>query len=246
MIPKHNTNNSTNLVHSSSSSSHNQHYSLLPTQPSSDSPIDSHEAESNSQDEESRTNLISSTDHQRSDMQRQDQDQETAPHSLHPQELYEQNGVQQTASKWKTWFRRNFIALMTVIIPLGIALATRHVDTLVSFTGAFAGLFIQYVIPFSLVYWARKDQRVATYLSSGSVNNNASPHIASYSSSSASASSSSSSISAKYNNSLSEADIAAMNPHTSPFSHVGWIYFVGIWSAVSFVLTVYNQIRKWT
>jgi hypothetical protein len=38
----------------------------------------------------------------------------------------------------------------------GLACATRHLDALVSFTGSFAGLAIQSIIPTALVYYSRR------------------------------------------------------------------------------------------
>ncbi|XP_045212425.2 transmembrane protein 104-like isoform X2 [Mercenaria mercenaria] len=56
-----------------------------------------------------------------------------------------------------TWcVDRIFFPLLALVPPLGIALATNHVEFLVGITGSYAGAGIQYVIPAVLVFCARK------------------------------------------------------------------------------------------
>lgn len=55
--------------------------------------------------------------------------------------------------------RRMLFPLMAVIPPFIITFNTENVESLVSFTGCFAGNFIQYGFPIALVYFARKTCR---------------------------------------------------------------------------------------
>jgi hypothetical protein len=52
--------------------------------------------------------------------------------------------------------RRIIFPLMAVIPPFIITFNTENVRSLVSFTGCYAGAFIQYFIPIALVYYARR------------------------------------------------------------------------------------------
>ena len=58
------------------------------------------------------------------------------------------------------FFGKHIFGLVTIVPAFGIAFATDDVGALVSFTGSFAGLFIQFVIPASLVFFARRDPRL--------------------------------------------------------------------------------------
>lgn len=55
--------------------------------------------------------------------------------------------------------RRMLFPLMAIIPPFIITFNTENVASLVSFTGCFAGNFIQYAFPIALVYFARKTCR---------------------------------------------------------------------------------------
>lgn len=52
--------------------------------------------------------------------------------------------------------RRMLFPLMSIIPPFIITFNTENVESLVSFTGCFAGNFIQYGFPIALIYFARK------------------------------------------------------------------------------------------
>lgn len=69
--------------------------------------------------------------------------------------------------------RRMLFPLMAIIPPFIITFNTENVESLVSFTGCFAGNFIQYGFPLALVYFARKTCR--NVLGNGIVNDFASP-----------------------------------------------------------------------
>ena len=51
---------------------------------------------------------------------------------------------------------RIFFTLLAVVPPIAIAFATTNVEALVSWTGSFPGVGVQYVIPVALVYCARR------------------------------------------------------------------------------------------
>jgi hypothetical protein len=69
--------------------------------------------------------------------------------------------------------RRMLFPLMAVIPPFIITFNTENVESLVSFTGCFAGNFIQYGFPIALVYFARKTCR--NVLGCGIINDFRSP-----------------------------------------------------------------------
>jgi len=48
------------------------------------------------------------------------------------------------------------VPLFVIILPLGIALITDDVELLVSITGSFAGVGVQYIMPAILILAARK------------------------------------------------------------------------------------------
>lgn len=54
------------------------------------------------------------------------------------------------------WVRRIGLPLLALLPPVAIAFATQNVSVLVSITGSYAGLGIQYVIPATLVWLARR------------------------------------------------------------------------------------------
>jgi len=51
---------------------------------------------------------------------------------------------------------RIFFPLLAVVPPIAIAYATTNVEVLVSLTGSFPGVGVQYIIPVALAYFARK------------------------------------------------------------------------------------------
>ncbi|MPC76903.1 Transmembrane protein 104 [Portunus trituberculatus] len=51
---------------------------------------------------------------------------------------------------------RCLFPLLAIIPPTLVGLATSDVEILVGITGAYAGSFIQYIVPATLVYYARK------------------------------------------------------------------------------------------
>lgn len=69
--------------------------------------------------------------------------------------------------------RRMLFPLMAIIPPFIITFNTENVESLVSFTGCFAGNFIQYGFPIALVYFARRT--CGNVLGSGVVNDFRSP-----------------------------------------------------------------------
>ena len=52
--------------------------------------------------------------------------------------------------------------LVTILPPIAVALATDNLEVLVGVTGSYAGTGVQYVIPATLVYFARKQLRELT------------------------------------------------------------------------------------
>ncbi|XP_023213625.1 transmembrane protein 104-like isoform X2 [Centruroides sculpturatus] len=54
-----------------------------------------------------------------------------------------------------------FFPLVTILPPVAIALATEDLEILVGITGSYAGAIIQYIVPATLVYYARKDALTA-------------------------------------------------------------------------------------
>ncbi|XP_020899381.1 transmembrane protein 104 [Exaiptasia diaphana] len=60
---------------------------------------------------------------------------------------------------------RLIFPIVTIIPPIGIAFATQNLEMLVGITGSYAGAGVQYVIPTTLVYCARKEIRslITTY-----------------------------------------------------------------------------------
>lgn len=145
----------------------------------------------------------------------------------------------------KRALRRNLFALMAVGPPIVIALFTHDVDTLVSFTGSFAGLFIQFVIPTCLVYYARRHPLL---------NGAAGPHSADAEDSDQEHSRSSSKESygsvdvtrpGDATKTVSNADYSN-NEHKSYFQHPYWLQAMAVFSAITFCMNVYNQIRKYS
>ena len=51
---------------------------------------------------------------------------------------------------------RIFFPLLALIPPIAIAFATTNVEALVSYTGSFPGVGVQYIIPVALVFFARR------------------------------------------------------------------------------------------
>jgi Transmembrane amino acid transporter protein len=149
---------------------------------------------------------------------------------------------------WKEFFRKHSFALLTVVLPTGIALSTRHVDALVSITGAFAGLFIQYVIPLSLVWYARRDTRINSHMAAISLGTS---HYEPPTATDVSADED------DQKQGTTNADSPAPksfdqirpishtdNPLRSPFFDDKWVFFIAGWSMVALVMTVYNEIHK--
>lgn len=70
-------------------------------------------------------------------------------------------------------YKEVFFPLAAVLPPILIAFATENLEFLVAVTGSYAGVGIQYVVPATLVYYARKDSLLALGL--GVRNNYTSP-----------------------------------------------------------------------
>ena len=51
---------------------------------------------------------------------------------------------------------RIFFPLLALVPPIAIAFATTNVEALVSYTGSFPGVGVQYIIPVALVFFARR------------------------------------------------------------------------------------------
>lgn len=60
---------------------------------------------------------------------------------------------------------RLIFPIITIIPPIGVAFATQNLEILVGITGSYAGAGVQYIIPTTLVYCARKEIRslISTY-----------------------------------------------------------------------------------
>lgn len=57
--------------------------------------------------------------------------------------------------RYNFFIRRLLFPTLAVVPPIIVAFTTHNLKTLVAFTGSYAGVFIQYIIPASLVYFAR-------------------------------------------------------------------------------------------
>jgi amino acid permease len=95
------------------------------------------------------------------------------------------------------------MAVAASIPPLVVALLTQRVDLLVTITGSFAGVGIQYVLPTLFVMFGRK------MLVHHGIDDR-------------------------------------FNPYKSPISHRWLLWGVLLWSALSFVMSIYNMVLKFS
>lgn len=153
--------------------------------------------------------------------------------------------------------RRHGATLVAVTPPLLMAIFTQNVNQLVSYTGGFAGLAIQYIIPAWMVFAAR---RLVERLRRGDGETDSSL-TASLSSSTLSSSLSSADSDTRARDLPSSVVHASgivgqrksfsmrfqsdepefwTNPHRSPFEHNAWIGIIGAWSLVCLGFIIYN------
>ena len=90
---------------------------------------------------------------------------------------------------------------MAILPPLGIAFATTNIEVLVSITGSFPGVGVQYVIPATLAFAGK-------YI-----------------------------ITRKLN-------VEYHNKHKSPFSHIVFFVIIILWTAISIVLIIADDVIK--
>lgn len=101
---------------------------------------------------------------------------------------------------------RHMYALVAVVPPLIVAFCTEDVSMLVGFTGAYAGLGIQWIVPTCLVFCLRRRleaERERAQAAQGSGEGEGDKSDASSLKSS-----------------------STQNPFASPFAHVGWLYLI--------------------
>ena len=151
--------------------------------------------------------------------------------------------------------RRHGATLVAVAPPLVIAIFTQNVNQLVSYTGGFAGLAIQYIIPAWMVFAARRlverlrrgdGETESSLTSSLSADADADSGIAvdardrDIPSSIVHASGivgQRKSFSMRFQSDEPE---FWTNPHRSPFEHNAWIGVIGAWSLVCLGFIIYN------
>eukprot|EP00455_Lapot_gusevi_P043322 TRINITY_DN5251_c0_g1_i2.p1 TRINITY_DN5251_c0_g1~~TRINITY_DN5251_c0_g1_i2.p1 ORF type:complete len:175 (+),score=57.45 TRINITY_DN5251_c0_g1_i2:77-601(+) len=149
-------------------------------------------------------------------------------------------GGRSWSSSCRHWVRgllsRHGYSILAAVPPLLIAASTKSVDALVSFTGSFAGLAIQYIIPAWLVYSSRR--YVASLQTDALARTDADIHADAPPSPSPR-----SSISPLLQN-LSCSLPFPVNVHRSPFSHPFWVYLIFVWSGLSLIMNCFNVICK--
>ena len=151
--------------------------------------------------------------------------------------------------------RRHGATLVAVVPPLVIAIFTQNVNQLVSYTGGFAGLAIQYIIPAWMVFAARRlverlrrgdGETESSLTSSLSADADADSGITvdardrDIPSSVVHASGivgQRKSFSVRFQSDEPE---FWTNPHRSPFEHTAWIGVIGAWSLVCLGFIIYN------
>jgi hypothetical protein len=173
----------------------------------------------------------------------------------------------------RLFLMRHAFALVALSPPLVIAMFTRHVDVLVSITGAVAGMFIQFVIPAMLVHYGRRNPRLrAAYahliggaevrplFGSASVGGRRSRTRGrkeeEYNEEAAAEAEDeeedeveqvlrrSDVSSSDADSGVGMVDASTRNPYISPFASQKWIWAIAVWSCSAFVIISYNLIRK--
>lgn len=153
------------------------------------------------------------------------------------------------ATTWALWFRKHMFSFFAIVPPLAVAFFTHDIDYLVGVTGSFAGCVIQYIIPCTLVYYARRHPKLAAaYPKHGyaRVANSDEGLLEEHESSVLNGTASSDSASEYGAVPGPKTVINAMTPniHVSPFRSIVWVYVMIAWSAITLGMSFYNQVHK--
>lgn len=105
------------------------------------------------------------------------------------------------------------VPFLALIPPILIALAVNDVGQLVSVTGAFGGIFLMYVFPVVLVFYARR--ALATTFKSEASNQECAT--------------------------VSQRGHCAVNRYRSPFLHPIWLVVVGLWATSCLIVLILNK-----
>lgn len=116
---------------------------------------------------------------------------------------------------------RHMYALVAVVPPLMVAFCTEDVSMLVGFTGAYAGLGIQWVVPTSLVFCLRRRLEAERTRSLAQNSDGA----------------------AKKELEVTSASMSTQNPFGSPFAHVGWLYLILVCAVASTVVITRSHFK---
>ncbi|VUZ57710.1 unnamed protein product [Hymenolepis diminuta] len=108
------------------------------------------------------------------------------------------------------------VPLIALLPPILIAMVVNDISQLVSMTGSFGGIFLMYLFPGVLVFYARR--KMETRLKS---------HTA-----------------AAGNGSEATAEqprTRVVNPYRSPFSHLVWLVVMGVWAVSCLIVIILNK-----
>ncbi|TYZ63287.1 hypothetical protein PybrP1_009076 [[Pythium] brassicae (nom. inval.)] len=115
---------------------------------------------------------------------------------------------------------RHMYALIAVVPPLMVAFCTEDVSMLVGFTGAYAGLGIQWVVPTCLVFCLRRRLEAERTRSLAQTDDGAVKSGA-----------------------LVPKNASTQNPFGSPFAHVGWLYLILVCAVASTVVITRSHFK---
>ena len=106
------------------------------------------------------------------------------------------------------------VPLLALIPPILVALIVNDVEKLVSMTGAFVGIFIMYIFPGVLVFYARRSLQSEFGLRepNNALVTNAQPR-----------------------------SWCSVNPYSSPFSHFVWLVVVEVWGISCLIVVIMNK-----
>lgn len=110
------------------------------------------------------------------------------------------------------------VPLLALFPPILIAMLLNDISQLVSMTGSFGGIFVMYVFPAVLVFYARRELKKRLDIQGTS----------------------SASADANEEN-VPEERIQVVNPYKSPFSHFIWLAFVGVWGISCLIVVLLNK-----